>query len=299
MTRRILHCAVTAWLLTAWLAAAAFSAEPLRFSVAADSRGTAGFVDVMKQLQAAGGPGAFVLTPGDMDPAKTTREQLDKALGSGVAWYPVVGNHEVDSKETMAYLRDYFNSRLKGKVAPGPQGTQQTTYSFDAGDVHIAVIDTYWDGKADSSGDARAKTVAPALLAWLEKDLKASNKPWKLVAGHEPAFPQPDKQWDNARHIGDSLDRDKPSRDAFWKMLEDQGVAVYLCGHTHRYSRYQPPGSKVWQIDAAQARADKDWKYDAFILVTADKGSLKFDVYRNLKEQGKFSVIDTLTIPGK
>jgi hypothetical protein len=298
MTRRIIHWAVAGWLLTVWLAAAAFSAEPLRFSIAADSRGTAGFVAVMKQLQAAGGPGAFILTPGDMDPAKTTREQLDEVFGPALAWYPVVGNHEVDSKETMDYLRDYAESRLKGKVVPGPQGTQQTTYSFDAGDVHIAVVNAYWDGQA-AGGDTKAKIVAPALRAWLEKDLKASTKPWKLVAGHEPAFPQPDKQWNDARHIGGSLDRDKPSRDAFWKVLEEQGVAAYLCGHTHRYSRYQPPGSKVWQIDAAQARGDKDWKFDAFILVTAEKARLKFDVYRNLKEQGKFAVVDTLTIPEK
>ena len=295
MIKHFARWACTAWLLTIWMAAVATSAEPIKFSIAADSRGMVGFVNVMKQLKAAGGPGRFIITPGDMDPAKTTRQQLDEVFGPSLPWYPVVGNHETDSKETMDYLRDFFGG-LKDKVALGPKGTEQTTYSFDVGEVHIAVINEYWNGRAGPGSDAKGSDVVPALREWLAADLKASKKPWKLVMGHEPAYPQPDKDWNVVRHVGGSLDRHAESRDAFWKLLDEQGVAVFVCGHTHRYSRYQPQGSKVWQLDVAQARGNADWKYDAFAIVTADQRCLKFDVYRNLTEKGQFKITDTLTL---
>ena len=296
MKKRITQWVAAAWLLAVCWAAAAVAAEPVKFSLAADSRGKEGFVNVMKQLKAAGGPGLFLLTPGDMDPPKTIREQLDGVFGPALMWYPVVGNHELEAKETGPYLREYFDRRLKGKVSPGPNGSEQTTYSFDVGDVHIAVIDVYWNGQPGPGGDKHGGTVVPALREWLKHDLEASSKPWKLVTGHEPAFPQPDQDWKVGRHLGDSLDRDPENRDAFWTLLEQQGVAAYICGHTHRYSRYQPEGSNVWQIDVAQARGDKDWKYDAFVVVTADETSLRFDVYRDLKEEGRFEMTDSLRL---
>lgn len=83
---------------------------------------------------------------------------------------------------------------------------------------------------------------------------------------------------------------------AFWAVLEEQGVAAYICSHTHRYSRFRPPGSKVWQIDVAQARGDASWQNDAFVIVTAAAQSLEFQTYRNLKEKGKFEVTDGLSL---
>ena len=115
------------------------------------------------------------------------------------------------------------------------------------------------------------------------------------MVGHEPAFPQPDKDLDRNRHA----EGGKDNREAFWKLLEDQGAAAYVCGHTHGYNRYQPKGSKVWQLDAAQARGDTNWKYDAFVIVTADESRLNFDVYRNLEEKGKFKITDKLTLSAK
>ena len=61
----------------------------------------------------------------------------------------------------------------------------------------------------------------------------------------------------------------------------------------------QAAGSKVWQIDVAQARGDQSWQNDAFVIVTADEKSLKFETYRNLKEKGAFTVTDTLALGAK
>ncbi|MCX5684414.1 MAG: hypothetical protein NT049_12110, partial [Planctomycetota bacterium] len=86
---------------------------------------------------------------------------------------------------------------------------------------------------------------------------------------------------------------------AFRNVLEAEGVAVYICSHTHRYSQFQPAGSKVWQIDVAQARGDQSWQNDAFVIVTADEKSLKIETYRNFKEKGVFTVTDSLTLGAK
>jgi hypothetical protein len=311
-----------------WLAApsaTAWAAEPVRFSITCDNRDFPGFADVLQQMKKApGAPGQFMISPGDVNPPEDTRATLSKVFGETFPWYPAVGNHEIGhssvttsknapqpkaakgSKQggrapdaSMKYLREYFDKNLKGKVNPGPKGTQETTYSFDAGPVHVAVINLYWNGQPDPGSDAKGKgEPVPALWEWMKSDLAASQKPWKLVVGHVPAFPQPDRNWSTARHADEAWDATKC--DAFWKVLEDAGVAAYICGHTHRYSRYRPEGSKVWQIDSAQARGGTEWKYDAFVIVTADDKSLKFDVYRNLDEKSKFAVTDSLTIgPGR
>jgi len=247
-----------------------------------------------------GGRIQFLISAGDQNPAAMTRSQLDAVFGMSLPWYPVVGNHETSTTGTneMKYLREHYDTHLKDKVNAGPDGCRETTYSFDAGDVHLAIINQYWDGKPKPAHDAVGSgDVVPALTAWLRQDLAASRQPWKIVVGHEPAFPQPDKDWESGRHTTSSLNANPKHRDAFWKVLEEAGCAAYVCAHTHRYSRYQPEGSSVWQIDVAQARgSSSSWKYDAFVIVTTDRSRLTFDVYRNLKKMGRFEVTDTLTL---
>ena len=85
-------------------------------------------------------------------------------------------------------------------------------------------------------------------------------------------------------------------RNAFWKVLEQQNATMLLCGHTHRYSRFRPEGSKVWQVDGAQARNNATWKFDAFVILTATDQTLRLETYRHLKEQSHWEVTDALTI---
>jgi hypothetical protein len=197
----------------------------------------------------------------------------------------------------MGYLRDFDPRHLRGKIHPGPAGTEKTTYSFDFANVHVALINVYWNGKTKPGSETRADgDVVPALRRWLEADLRKSRKPWKLVVAHEPAFPQDDRDWQGGRHETSSLNRHEANRDAFWKVLEETGATALICGHTHRYSRFRPEGSRVWQIDAAQIRGDASWKYDTFIVLTAGEKSFQVETYRNLKERGRFRVTDRFTI---
>lgn len=116
----------------------------------------------------------------------------------------------------------------------------------------------------------------PALYEWLEADLASCDKPFIFVIGHEPAFPQ-------HRHVGSSLDKNKARRDAFWNLLEAEGVTAYICGHTHFYSAHQGNANfigKVWQFDVGDAGNDPgDGK--TFFDVTVDANLATLSVYRD------------------
>jgi hypothetical protein len=282
-----------------WLATAAIivsiRAETIKFVVTGDNRNYLGFADIEKQIQKIAGTNLqFQIVPGDADPPADTRAQIDAVFGKEFPCHLAAGNHDLDS---LPFLHDYFDRHLNRRVKRGPAGTSRTTYSFDAGSVHIVILNMYWDGTQAPDSEKKSEgTVVPALREWLTDDLKASKLPWKIVVAHLPAYPQPDKDWGDARHIGGSLDKYPSDRDAFWKILEENGATAFICGHTHRYSKYQPAGSRVWQIDSGQARGDEGWKYDTFIIATADGKRIEFDAYRNLKERGKFEVTDTLSL---
>jgi len=271
----------------------------VRFSVTCDNRTSTGFSDVLSEINLrSGGPGEFMISPGDIDRCADTRARLDAGFGVDFLWYPVVGNHELPgagsetySGENMEYLRGYDY----GTVNPGPSGCVETTYSFDAGPIHIACINEYWDGGTAPGSDVGTDgNVVQELRQWLATDLAATDRKWKLVFGHEPAYPQPDEDWLDVRHEYDSLNKYPTDRDAFWSLLEQHDVVAYVCGHTHRFSHYRPPGSDVWQIDAAQARGIG--KYDAFVIVTADDDQIQFETYRSL-ETAQFFMTDSWMIP--
>ncbi len=242
-------------------AAAAGRSETLRFSVTADMRDGARFPALLEAMAALpGGPGAFMVSPGDIDPPAGVRADLDAAFGPHFPWYPIVGNHEAETPDHMAYLRTYYDAHLDGddpryvKVNPGPPGCAETTWSMDVGPVHIVALNEYWDGGSGPGSDAALDgRVVSGLRDWLAADLAASDKRWKLVFGHEPAWPQPDADWGRPRHVGDSLDKYPDDRDAFWEVLEAGGAAAYLCGHTHKCSAFRPGDGSVWQIDVGEA----------------------------------------------
>ncbi|MFI5379434.1 MAG: metallophosphoesterase family protein [Tepidisphaerales bacterium] len=273
--------------------------EPTRFLIFADTRDKVGYDKVYEIVnRKVGSSVSFIVAPGDMTPLPKTRGVIDRVFGQGMPWYPVIGNHETAEKPSMQYLHDFYRKQLKGRVNPGPAGTEETTYSFDAGPIHFTAINVYWNGKTAPGSETKTDgDVVPPLREWIKADLQKSDKPWKLVVGHEPAYPAHDRDWLDGRHEGSSLNEHKENRDAFWKMLGEQNATAYICGHTHRYSRTQPEGGRVWQIDSAQLRGDDSWKFDTFIVVTADDRSIKFETYRNLKQRGRFEVTDMLTLP--
>jgi len=288
---------VVTGLLFLFAAASAALAVDFHFTVTADMRGYhTDFGNLLQTINdECGGPGAFHVSVGDIDPIPENRAQIDAKLGTSAKWYPIIGNHEEETGADMEWLRnEYDNANSSSDRAPlsdpsmtnadGPVGTQRVCYTWDYGNAHFVAMNQYWNGgttegtgtdisKDDTAADG---DVVEALRTWLTNDLAANTKPFVFVFGHEPAFPE-------NRHVGDSLDAHEANRDAFWQVLEDEDVQAFFVGHTHYYSSHQ--GDKngigdVWQFDAGNAGNDPGDGM-TFFDVTVGSQSATIDVWRD------------------
>jgi hypothetical protein len=225
----------------------------------------------------------FMISPGDVSPPWDTRWTIDQTFGEDYLWYPMVGNHDVwDS--TMQYLRDY-DYDPNGDTPPnlvhqGPPDCEETTFSFDYGSAHFALLNVYCDTASDVRTDG---AIVDALYEWLAADLEATEKEHIFVLGHEPAFPQPDVDNLILRHDGDSLDKYSYTRDRFWNLLQEHQVTAYIHGHTHGFSAVDFDG--VWQLDEGHAMGAREQAMlSTFVLVHVDGSRVTYDTYRSSRE---------------
>ncbi|HEX3044939.1 MAG TPA: metallophosphoesterase [Bacillota bacterium] len=229
------------------------------FAVASDMRNfsddTPSYFRGACERLAAGGPGSFLISVGDIDPPAQVYSTIKKYIGSNYVWYPIVGNHETETAEDMDWLRTFnpTGNLLPNIVKAGPVNGLETTYSFNYGNVHFILLNEYYDGAYDTGTDG---DVTDSLYNWLIADLEANTKPVVLVLGHEPAYPLPDEESGSLRHLGDSLDKYPANRDRFWTALATYSVKAYICGHTHNYSISKI--NQVWQVDSGHARGSGD-----------------------------------------
>jgi len=169
-----------------------------------------------------------IIMLGDMSKISQVRKAYSSSTAKNIPVFHVIGNHEVENSEDMAAVRSAYGSSLV-PLNPGPEGTDKTTYSFNAGNFHIVNMNLYWDGKKNDAwfkyGDGGGY-VPDALYNWVDTDLARTSQPWKIVVGHEPLFPL-------GHHVGNSLDQNVENRDKLENLFISRKVAVYLSGHTH------------------------------------------------------------------
>lgn len=129
---------------------------------------------------------------------------------------PAEGNH--DSGDA-----DLFNKYF-ALPQNGPVGYEGHNYSFDYGNAHFVVLDSSLMG---CDGDAYQ-----AGITWLENDLQQSNKKWKFVMFHVPAY---------TINIGDNDAAASDIIRQYWvPVLERNGVDMVFVGHQHMYMRTYP-----------------------------------------------------------
>jgi Calcineurin-like phosphoesterase len=197
------------------------------------------------------GKGEFMVSPGDVEPPWAVRELLDQVFGKDYIWYPSVGNHDLEDKKYIEYLRDYNKdgTKLPNIVSSGPSGSVETTYSFDFGNTHFVNLNLYYDGKTDGGTDG---DVVPELLKWLENDLAQNKKKNIFVFGHDAIISMPDMDNGLVRHQGNVLDKYPENSFAFQQLLLKYDVTAYLCGHSHSTSFSKING--LWQLDLGHIR---------------------------------------------
>lgn len=297
---------VVTGLLFLFAAASAALAVDFHFTVTADPRSNhTGFSTTLGAINTfCGGPGAFHVSVGDIDPIPENRAVIDTKFGASFVWYPIIGNHEEETGADMQWLRAEYDTGNSVRTPlknytnqDGPTGTQRVCYTWDYGNAHFIAMNQYWNGGptegtgTDISKDdtAAAGDVVAALRTWLADDLAANTKPFVFVFGHEPAFPA-------NRHVGDSLDQYPANRDVFWQVLEDADVQAFFVGHTHYYSKHL--GDKdgigdVWQFDAGNAGNDPGDGM-TFFDITVGSSTATIDVWRD--KTGTWTLADTETV---
>jgi hypothetical protein len=121
---------------------------------------------------------------------------------------PTVGNHDVVRSGEENFRAQFQLPRN------GPETETELAYSFDYGDMHMAILNTEGDLKAQAD--------------WLLRDMRASGKKWKIVAFHRSPY-----------HSHSSR-ANKDVRDAWTGIFDQAGVDLVLSGHDHVYMRSWP-----------------------------------------------------------
>jgi Calcineurin-like phosphoesterase len=156
--------------------------------------------------------GDNIYTNGEIDKIGTVFEQPYKALlDRQVKFHACLGNHDIryqNGDQQVKYPKFNMSDRY---------------YTYRERPVQFFVLDT---NTTDWTGQ----------LAWLERELKASDAPWKVVYGHHPIY--------SSGHYGTNaamVDRLTP-------LFKHYHVQLYINGHEHNYERTQPIDGTAYLI---------------------------------------------------
>ncbi|SMC51410.1 purple acid phosphatase family protein [Sporomusa malonica] len=135
---------------------------------------------------------------------------------------PITGNHETYTLERQFSMPVFFTAQFN--LPPnGPERLKGQVYSFDYGDAHFVML--------DSQAGEQAKFV-PGMLSeqriWLEKDLRMTNKKWKIAFIHRPLYNNKNTE------ANENIER------VFRPLFDQYHVDVVFTGHDHVYSRTYP-----------------------------------------------------------
>ncbi len=140
-----------------------------------------------------------------------------------VAW-PAPGNHDygsVDISNNGPYF-DIFTLPTNGEAGGVPSGTEGY-YAYDYGNAHFISL--------NSEYLAWTLTDNTAMTNWLEDDLENNDKDWVIVYWHQPPYTR-------GSHDSDEFfGRMGMMRTNINPILEEHGVDLVLCGHSHCYER--------------------------------------------------------------
>ncbi|MBN1342029.1 MAG: metallophosphoesterase family protein [Phycisphaerae bacterium] len=174
-----------------------------------------------------------------------------------------VGNHETyradfkpPAPEDMAKLfRKYWPLAF---MPPGPP----YYYSFDYGPLHVTVLDQY--GGDYDAGSAQA--------TWMAQDLAATDKPWKVVMFHHPA-------WSANGIPSHPDDNDHTIQTDLCPVFEATGVKLVVQGHEHYYARCESNGIQYLTLGGGGAPlSPPDPNYTNVVVAKEAYHFARFDI---------------------
>ncbi|WP_144276683.1 metallophosphoesterase [Parenemella sanctibonifatiensis] len=156
-----------------------------------------------------------------------TQEQIWGPLD--LQYAGMAGNHEsYGDKELNDLLSTERNVIFNSHVNQPNNGVVgESNYSYDRGDIHVSVLNSNYS--------------LAEQIAWLVQDVRATDKPWKVVTGHFSYY--------GGSHADDA--GMLAARNVVSQTLEQLGVQLYLGGHDHVYKRSTIAGGELVPAEGA------------------------------------------------
>ena len=220
------------------------STEPVRFIAFGDSGGGGSYQNAVRD-QMFTVPFDFVIHTGDIAYDHGTLGDLESQffkvyanITRSFAVFPVPGNHDYETGGAAPYRQSF--------VLPdnGGPDANEGWYSFDWGNIHFAALDS--------------EKHLPEQAAWLDADLAASDKPWKVVITHRPPY-------SSGEHGSDS-----GARKHFVPVIEKHGVQLVLNGHEHDYERTQPINGVTYVVTGGGGHGTRSVGSNSFTAYSED-----------------------------
>lgn len=176
---------------------------------------------------------------------------FDPTAGYGniMTWLPFMptpGNHDYNtispvtgSVAPLQQTGPYFNLvdvPTQGQ-AGGLASGNELYYSYNYANVHFVSLNSELGSLYNSNHDWIGINLFSAfngspMMTWLQQDLQANTQPWTVVYFHQP--PYTDGSHDAQAFWEVYM---KAMREHFVPVLEQYGVDLVLCGHSHVYER--------------------------------------------------------------
>ncbi len=164
-----------------------------------------------------------------------------KGVIDHIAEMPVQGNHETYSSVTgptaWATRKPVEFTTQFAVPQNGPAGLIGQVYSYDYGNVHIAVLDSQWAEETTASdytsrGFANSQAFLDAQVNWLKNDLASTSKTWKIVMFHKTPY------YNKQSRTNEVIKAN------FEPVLNQYGVDIVFNGHDHGISHTYPMSYK-------------------------------------------------------
>ena len=161
------------------------------------------------------------------------QEKVFDIYDSILTYIPVFstpGNHDYNSVnrfdpplQHVGPYYDIINSPIHGEAGGVASGTE-LYYSFDYGNIHFISLNSEIQAWTTSSNSQ--------MFQWLEQDLSANTKEWVICYFHQPPYSKGSHNSDDVWELFMAAMRQNAL-----PILEQHGVDLVLCGHSHVYER--------------------------------------------------------------
>ncbi|MNU52927.1 Cellulosome-anchoring protein precursor [compost metagenome] len=141
---------------------------------------------------------------------------------------PVPGNHEYYSTYNVNEQADNFKMQFN-LPQNGPERLKGLVYSYDYGDVHIAVMNSQ-QTEANANQTQDMGDILAEQATWLDKDLKNTTKKWKIVFYHKASY------YSRASRAADA----EKVKLAFQPVMDKYHVDLVFGAHDHTITRTYP-----------------------------------------------------------